>query len=85
MENIKIKGVFFLKTTVKYDLEVLREEARKLIQKGEINRNEPIYTLCKFIPGRDWVCLELELEENDFLLRDKIIDLLGREDWTEDN
>jgi Domain of unknown function (DUF4327) len=74
-----------MKTTVKYDLEVLREEARQLIKKGKINRNEPIYALCKFIPGRDWVCLELELEENDFLLRDKIIDLLGNEDWGEDN
>jgi hypothetical protein len=74
-----------MKTTVKYDLEVLREEARQLIKKGKINRNEPIYALCKFIPGRDWVCLELELEENDFLLRDKIIDLLGSEDWGEDN
>jgi hypothetical protein len=74
-----------MKTTVKYDLEVLREEARQLIKKGKVNQNEPIYDLCKFIPGRDWVCLELELEENDFLLRDKIIDLLGNEDWDEDN
>lgn len=73
-----------MNTTVKYDLEVLREEARQLIKKGKIHRNEPIYALCKFIPGRDWVCLELELEENDFLLRDKIIDLLGSEEWAED-
>lgn len=74
-----------MKTTVKYDLEVLREEARQLVKKGKIKRNEPIYALCKFIPGRDWVCAELELEENDFLLRDKIIDLLGNEEWDSDN
>jgi Domain of unknown function (DUF4327) len=74
-----------MNTTVKYDLEVLREEARQLVKQGKIQRNDPIYALCKFIPGRDWVCLELELEENDFLLRDKIIDLLGSEDWNNDN
>lgn len=73
-----------MKTTVKYDLEVLKEEARELVKKGKIQRNEPIYALCKFIPGRDWVCVELELEENDFLLRDKIIDLLGNEIWDDD-
>ena len=71
-------------TAVKYDLEVIKEEARQLVNKGLVRRNQPIYALCQYIPGRDWVCVELELEENDFLLRDKIIDLLGREDWIED-
>lgn len=71
-------------TLVKYDIEVIREEARELVKKGLIRRNEPIYALCRYIPGRDWVCVELELEKNEFLLRDKIIDLLGREDWNED-
>ncbi|MBD0265225.1 MAG: DUF4327 family protein [Tolypothrix sp. T3-bin4] len=71
-------------TAVKYDIEVIKEEARQLIHKGLVSRNQPIYALCKYIPGRDWVCVEMELEENDFLLRDKIIDLLGREDWNED-
>ncbi len=71
-------------TTVKYDLEVIREEARQLVKKGVISRNQPIYVLCKYIPGRDWLCVELELEKNEFLLRDQIIDLLGREDWDED-
>ncbi|RUT04382.1 hypothetical protein DSM106972_046100 [Dulcicalothrix desertica PCC 7102] len=63
----------------------MKEEARQLVQKGKVQRNEPIYTLCKFIPGRDWVCIELELEENDFLLRDKIIDLFGNEEWDNNN
>ncbi|PMB07066.1 DUF4327 domain-containing protein [Fischerella thermalis CCMEE 5282] len=71
-------------TLVKYDIEVIKEEARELVKKGLIRRDEPIYALCRYIPGRDWVCVELELEKNEFLLRDKIIDLLGREDWNED-
>lgn len=71
-------------TLVKYDIQAIKDEARELVNKGAIRRNEPIYTLCRYIPGRDWVCVELELEKNEFLLRDKIIDLLGREDWRED-
>ncbi len=73
-----------MSTTVKYDLEMIKDEARQLIDKGLISRQQPIYTLCKYIPDRDWICVELELEENDFLLRDRIIDLLGSEDWEED-
>ena len=71
-------------TTVKYDIDVIKEEAHQLIEKGLVNRQQPIYSLCKYIHGRDWVCVELALEENDYLLRDRIIDLLGREDWSED-
>jgi Domain of unknown function (DUF4327) len=71
-------------TTVKYDINVIKEEARQLIEKDLVDRQQPIYTLCKYIPGRDWVCVELELEENDYLLRDRIIDLLGKEVWRED-
>lgn len=71
-------------TTVKYDIEVIKDEARQLVDKGLVNRQQPIFALCKYIPGREWVCVELELEKNDFLLRDRIMDLLGREDWEED-
>ncbi|MDJ0732521.1 MAG: DUF4327 family protein [Nostocaceae cyanobacterium] len=69
---------------VKYDIEVIKEEARELVKKRLINRNQPIYALCKYIPPREWVSVETELEQNEFLLRDRIVDLLGREDWSED-
>lgn len=71
-------------TTIRYDIDVIKEEARELVKKGIINRSQPIYTLCQFIPAREWVYVEQELEFNDYLLRDRIIDLLGREDWSED-
>lgn len=71
-------------SVVKYDINAIKEEAQELVKRGLVDRQQPIYALCQYIPGRDWVCVELELEENDFLLRDKIIDLLGREDWRED-
>jgi uncharacterized protein YqgQ len=71
-------------TAVKYDIEMIKEEARQLVKKGLISRQRPIYALCKYIPERDWVFFELELEKNEFLLRDRIIDLLGSESWEED-
>lgn len=69
---------------VKYDIEVIKEEARQLAQKGLVNRQQPIYTLCKYIPDHEWVYFELELEKNEFLLRDRIIDLLDHEYWQDD-
>ena len=69
---------------VSYSLDVIREEARQLVCKGLIDRQQPIYVLCQFIPAREWGYIERELERNDLLLRDPIIDLLGCEDWCED-
>lgn len=71
-------------TTVRYNLDAIKDEARQLVKQKLISRQQPIYALCEYIPGREWICVELELEKNDFLLRDRIIDLLGREDWEED-
>ncbi|MBE9008516.1 DUF4327 family protein [Fortiea sp. LEGE XX443] len=71
-------------TAVKYDIELIKEEARQLVRKGLISRQRPIYALCKYIPEREWTAFELELEKNEFLLRDRIIDLLGSENWEED-
>jgi hypothetical protein len=71
-------------TAVKYDIEVIKDEARLLISKGLVNRQQPIYALCKYIPEREWTFFELELEKNEFLLRDRVIDLLSQEKWEED-
>ena len=71
-------------TTVQYSLDVIRDEARQLVSKGVISRQQPIYTLCQYIPARDWVCGEEELEDCDYLLRDRIGDLIGCEKWDND-
>ncbi|NEP59991.1 MAG: DUF4327 family protein [Symploca sp. SIO2G7] len=72
------------KPSVRYSINVLQEEARQLVEKGIVSRQQPIYALCKYIPARDWVCVEFELEEGDFLLRDRIADLVGFEEWEND-
>ncbi|MEA5582626.1 DUF4327 family protein [Nodularia harveyana UHCC-0300] len=73
-----------MNTIVKYDIGVIREEASQLVKKGLLDRQQPIYSLCRYVPNRDWLLFEMELEKNEFLLRDRIIDLLSSETWEED-
>ncbi len=71
-------------TTVRYSLDVIRDEACQLVEKGLLHRQQSIYNLCQFIPASDWLEVERELELNDFLLKDPIVDLLGKEEWEDD-
>ena len=69
---------------IQYSLDVIQDEARQLVHKGLIGRQQAIYSLCQYIPPREWVCVEWELAKSDFLLRDRIADLIGREQWDND-
>jgi uncharacterized protein YqgQ len=71
-------------STIQYSIEIIQEEARELVNKGLVSRRQPIYTLCQYIPAREWACVEGELEKCDFLLRDRIADLMGSEEWDND-
>ncbi len=71
-------------TSTRYSIEDIREEVHNLVETGAIDRQQPIYTLCKYIPARDWPDVEWELESNGYLLRDRVIDLLPKEVWLED-
>ena len=73
-----------IQSVLTYSLERLREEIIALMQKGRINRQKPIYTLCKYIPPREWLLVERELEDNGFLLRGRIAELVSQEKWEED-
>nr|WP_282560999.1 DUF4327 family protein [Trichothermofontia sichuanensis] len=70
--------------SVQYSLDVIQEEARQLVDRGLLSRQQPIYSLCQYIPAREWVCVECELERHNFLLRDRIGDLMGSENWDND-
>jgi len=69
---------------LRYSLDVIQDEARHLVHDGVLSRQQPIYTMCQFIPPREWACVECELEKCDFLLRDRIADLIGSEKWDND-
>ena len=73
-----------LTNRVSYSIDVVRDEARRLVAKGVVGRQQPIYILCHHMSARDWVCVENELERSNFLLRDRIGDLLGNEQWDND-
>jgi hypothetical protein len=70
--------------SLQYSIEVIQDEARQLVDKGVISRQQPIYVLCQYIPAREWVCVECELERCNFLLRDRVGDLMGHEEWEND-
>ena len=67
-----------------YSIDLIRDEAKGLVHSGFVSRQQPIYILCQYIPAREWRSVEGELERNHFLLRDRIVDLMGREDWDND-
>lgn len=62
----------------------IAEEARQLVYTGFISRQQPIYVLCEYLPAREWLNIENELERYGYLLRDRIIDLIGSERWDRD-
>ncbi|NJK57102.1 MAG: DUF4327 family protein [Pleurocapsa sp. SU_5_0] len=67
-----------------YSLDTLKDEARQLIETGVISPQQSIYTLCKYIPAREWVTIECQLERADYLLRDPIGDLVSYDNWEND-
>jgi hypothetical protein len=70
--------------SVHYSISTIRDEARQLVEKGSVDRHQPIYVLCQYIPPREWLCVECELERCGYLLRDHICDLIPHEEWEND-
>lgn len=70
-----------IQSPTQYTIDIIKGEAARLVRERRLHRRQPIYTLCKYIPAREWPGVECELERHDFLLRDSIIDLLSKEEW----
>lgn len=68
----------------RYSFDFIKDEIRALVERGIISRHQPIYSVAQFIPAREWLGVEKNLEARDFLLRDRICDLLGSEKWDND-
>jgi hypothetical protein len=62
----------------------IQDEARQLVETGKVSRQQPIYVLCQYISAREWSVIEVVLERFDYLLRDRIGDLIGEENWYSD-
>lgn len=68
----------------RYSIDAIQRQARRLVDRNLISRQQCIYVLCKYIPTSEWASVEFELEEHAFLLRDRIADLIGEEEWSND-
>ena len=70
--------------SVQFSISMIQDEVRALVNQGRVDRYQRLYTLCKHFPLRDWLQIEHVLEANDYLLRDCVCDLMGREAWSND-
>ncbi len=67
-----------------YSIETIKNEVSSLVERGIIRRNQQLYVLCEHLPAREWFAIECELERYDYLLRDRVGDLIGESKWEED-
>jgi Domain of unknown function (DUF4327) len=67
-----------------YTITDLQEEIQALITKGRVTRQQRIYELSRHFSDRQWHNVEKILSANNFLLRDRVIELAGKESWLSD-
>ncbi|MEM8642146.1 MAG: DUF4327 family protein [Cyanobacteria bacterium P01_G01_bin.54] len=70
--------------STQYSIEEIRADARYLVERGTLSPQQPIYMLLAHLPDRDHSSFEQELERNEYLLRDRLIDLLPKRNWQND-
>ena len=68
----------------RYSINAIREEAVNLLEMGVIAFYQPLRILFEYLPAKQWNTIECELERYDYLLRDRIIDLVGEVKWESD-
>ena len=72
------------RSTCRLSIDTIKNEVKQLIEKGIVSRSQPLYVLCEYLPAREWLGIECELERCDYLLRDRIGDLISCERWDND-
>ena len=67
-----------------YSIRAIQDEAKHLIESGRLNRSQPIQAMCRFFRDREWCQIQQELANNQYLLRDRLCDLVSHECWSND-
>jgi hypothetical protein len=67
-----------------YTLQDVQGEVQALIMRGAVGYQNHLYDLVEFFGYGEWRQIQRLLESNEYLLRDNIIDLVGRECWAND-
>ena len=70
--------------SIQFSTSMIQDEVRALVEQGLVDRHQRIHSLCRYFPSRDWLHIEQILEADDYLLRDSVSDLMGREEWPND-
>ncbi|EDX86572.1 hypothetical protein S7335_4277 [Synechococcus sp. PCC 7335] len=73
-----------LQTCRPHSIHSIQDEVRALVDRGSIGRTAQLYSLARFFGDRDWHLVEEVLEDNEYLLRDYVCDLIGHESWQND-
>ena len=63
---------------------MIKQEVYSLLEIGIITIDQPLRILYDYLPAKQWNEIECELERYDYLLRDRIIDLVGKLEWESD-
>ena len=71
-------------TERRYSIGAIQDDVRALVDRGSIRRRSQIYTLSQHYSNSEWKSVEQVLETNDYLLRDSVCDLIGKECWLND-
>ena len=71
-------------STKRYSIGAIKEEVSGLLEIGVISLHQPLRILCEYLPSQQWHKIEHELEQHDYLLRDHVIDLIGKLEWEND-
>jgi hypothetical protein len=71
-------------TIALHSIAEIQDEVRALVARGSVNRQQRIYELSRYFDDRQWQNVEQQLAANNFLLRDRVIELAGKESWIND-
>lgn len=67
-----------------YTIDMIRADVRYFVERKIVNRHQSISSLIPLIPLRERANFERQLELHEFLLRDRIGDLIAAETWSND-
>lgn len=67
-----------------YNFDMIVDEVRALLDNGTVTPLQPLYILANYIPAREWLAVEMELEEQGYLLRNRIGEILAKQKWDND-
>lgn len=69
---------------IQYSITGIQDEVRALVARGLVGKQQRIYELKKYFSDRRWQAIEELLDTHDYVLRGHVIDLIGKESWTND-